>query len=205
MSNLKGTPTQYIRPKELQERLRAGERFQIIDVRDPQEYEEGHVPCALNMPLEQAESRLRDIHPHDPAVLVCNSGSRAEICLQLLEKHKNNLVVLEGGTSCWEREGYPVVTTAANRLPLMRQVQIGAGSLVLMGSLLGYFADRSWIFLSMFVGTGLLIAGLTGFCGMAKLLGLMRWNKPRQHPIDSTLGICSDGGKLTSHAEQQRT
>ena len=167
---------------ELNDLLASGQRIQIIDVRSPQEFDEGHVPGAINIPLEQVESRLDDLHAVDPAILVCQSGRRAEMCQQILERHRANLRVLAGGTSAWIDNGFPVVKTVATRLPLMRQVQIAAGSLALIGAALGYFLHPAWGFLAMFVGTGLIVAGTTGFCGMAHILAAMPWNKPRSQP-----------------------
>ncbi|MFM8604097.1 MAG: DUF2892 domain-containing protein [Cyanobium sp.] len=62
-------------------------------------------------------------------------------------------------------------------LPLMRQVQIAAGSLVLLGLILSNTVAPAWILLSWFVGAGLVFAGVSGFCGMARLLAVMPWNK----------------------------
>jgi len=62
-------------------------------------------------------------------------------------------------------------------LDVMRQVQVTAGSLVLIGVLLGAFLNPWFLILSGFVGSGLMFAGLSGWCGMAKLLGNMPWNK----------------------------
>ena len=62
-------------------------------------------------------------------------------------------------------------------LPLMRQVQIAAGSLVLLGLGLGSWVAPAWILLSWFVGAGQVFAGISGFCGMARLLALMPWNR----------------------------
>jgi hypothetical protein len=62
-------------------------------------------------------------------------------------------------------------------LPLMRQVQISAGGLVLLGLGLSQAVAPAWILLSWFVGAGLVFAGITGFCGMARLLALMPWNR----------------------------
>ena len=59
----------------------------------------------------------------------------------------------------------------------MRQVQIAAGSLVLLGVLLGAFVAPAFYALSGFVGAGLLFAGASGFCGMARLLAAMPWNR----------------------------
>jgi rhodanese-related sulfurtransferase len=163
---------------ELNTRLSKGERFQLIDVRSPQEYAEGHVPGAMNLPMDQAEARLNDLQRHDPVVLICQSGRRAGMTCELLKAHHDGLVVLEGGTKAWIDASLPVVKTASTRLPLMRQVQIGAGSLTLMGTLLSLFVSRGWIGLALLVGVGLLLAGTTGFCGMAILLEKMPWNRP---------------------------
>ena len=62
----------------------------------------------------------------------------------------------------------------------MRQVQIGAGSLVLIGVVLGALVLPGFYALSGVVGAGLLIAGVTGFCGMARVLGVMPWNTRAQ-------------------------
>ncbi len=163
---------------ELSRRLSKGERFQLIDVRTPQEYAEGHIPGAMNLPMEQAEARIDDLQRKDPVVLVCQSGRRANMTCELLKNHHDGLTVLEGGTQAWIDAQLPVVKTASTRLPLMRQVQIGAGSLILLGTLLSLYVAKAWIGLAMFVGAGLLVAGTTGFCGMAILLEKMPWNRP---------------------------
>ncbi|WP_370515216.1 DUF2892 domain-containing protein [Erythrobacter sp. THAF29] len=59
----------------------------------------------------------------------------------------------------------------------MRQVQIAAGILILVGVVLGTLTSPLWYGLSGFVGAGLLFAGVTGWCGMANLLSLMPWNR----------------------------
>jgi hypothetical protein len=60
---------------------------------------------------------------------------------------------------------------------LIRQVQIVAGGLVLFGVVLSQVAAPGWIWLSGFVGAGLMFAGISGFCGMARLLAAMPWNR----------------------------
>jgi rhodanese-related sulfurtransferase len=56
-------------------------------------------------------------------------------------------------------------------------VQIAAGSLILLGLILSNVAAPGWIAITWFVGAGLTFAGVTGFCGMARLLAVMPWNK----------------------------
>jgi hypothetical protein len=72
----------------------------------------------------------------------------------------------------------PVVKDPRRPLELLRQVQIGAGSLILLGVLLGFLVTPWFYVISAGVGAGLLTAGLTGFCGMAHLLVRAPWNKP---------------------------
>ncbi|WP_420561918.1 YgaP family membrane protein [Tepidicaulis sp.] len=58
-----------------------------------------------------------------------------------------------------------------------RQVQITAGALVLSGIVLGAAVSPAFYLLSAFVGAGLMMAGITGWCGMARLLAVMPWNR----------------------------
>jgi rhodanese-related sulfurtransferase len=85
--------------------------------------------------------------------------------------------ILEGGLDAWKKAGLPVSVDSRQPIELMRQVQIAAGSLVLLGAILGTLVTPAFYALSAFVGAGLLFAGLSGFCGMARLLALMPWNK----------------------------
>lgn len=69
------------------------------------------------------------------------------------------------------------MTDASQPLELQRQVQIGAGSMILLGVILGTTVAPGWYALSGFVGAGLIMAGVTGFCGLARVLMKMPWNK----------------------------
>ena len=62
-------------------------------------------------------------------------------------------------------------------IEINRQVMIAAGSLALIGVLLGAFVSSGFYVLSGLIGAGLVFAGVSGFCGMAKLLALMPWNR----------------------------
>jgi hypothetical protein len=62
-------------------------------------------------------------------------------------------------------------------LELQRQVQIGAGSLALVGTLLGFLVSPWFFVVPAFVGAGLITAGVTGFCGMGLLLMRAPWNR----------------------------
>ncbi len=61
----------------------------------------------------------------------------------------------------------------------MRQVQITAGSLVVIGVVLGLVVTPGFLAIPAFIGSGLVFAGASGWCGMAKLLARMPWNRVR--------------------------
>jgi rhodanese-related sulfurtransferase len=165
---------------ELKQRLDAGDRLQVIDVRSAGEFAAGHVPGAVNLPLEQVESRLGDLRGTDPVVLVCQSGQRAEMCKDLIEHHRDDLIVLEGGTTAWQTAGYETVGSSATRWAIERQVRLAAGLLVLTGTVLSVVVAPAWVYLAMFVGAGLTFAGLTNVCGMAAMFAVMPWNKAKK-------------------------
>jgi rhodanese-related sulfurtransferase len=156
----------------------AEQRVRVIDVREPMEYASGHIAGSLNVPLARiTEADL----PSGPLVLVCHSGNRSSQALsRLLQNgHPHALADLEGGIPAWQQAGQPVRKLNNAPLPLMRQVQIAAGSLVLLGVILSQMLAPGWIWLSGFVGAGLVFAGVSGFCGMARLLAVMPWNRVR--------------------------
>jgi rhodanese-related sulfurtransferase len=152
------------------------QRVAVIDVREPMEYASGHIAGSLNVPL--ARLHQADL-PRGPLVLVCQSGNRSSKGVQTLlqQGHPDPVSDLAGGLPSWEQAGLPLRRLKNAPLPLMRQVQIAAGSLVLLGLILGTFVAKPWILLSWFVGAGLVFAGVSGFCGMARLLAVMPWNR----------------------------
>lgn len=163
---------------ELRAKLEAGQSIQLIDVRSPGEFAAGHVPGAINIPLEQVEIRLPDIQ-HAPIALLCQSGRRAGMACEVLTGHRPDLMVVEGGTQAWVSAGLPTVSSAGAAWPLERQVRLIAGLMVLAGTVLALTVALEWIFLAVFVGAGLTFAGLTGWCGMALLLAKLPWNRPQ--------------------------
>ena len=166
---------QHISASDLADQL-AAQAVTVIDVREPMEYAGGHIAGSLNVPL----SRITQADlPRGPLVLVCQSGNRSANALaQLLQQgHPDPLAELEGGIPAWQQAGLPVRKLNNAPLPLMRQVQIAAGSLVLLGLILSNTVAPGWILLTWFVGAGLVFAGVSGFCGMARLLAVMPWNR----------------------------
>lgn len=149
---------------------------QLVDVRSGSEFASGHIPGAVNIPMDQIEARLEDLRPAVPIVLICQTGKRAHMTAGLLEPCQRQISVLEGGTSAWMQAGLPVVRSVKTRWSLERQVRLGAGLLVLTGAVLAFTIDLKWLFLSAFIGLGLTFAGLTDICPMAEILARMPWN-----------------------------
>lgn len=156
----------------------------LVDVRSTSEFSAGHIPGAVNIPMDQIEARLADLRPNVPLVLVCQAGKRARMTAELLAPCRREITVLEGGTSAWVQAGLPVVRSVRTRWSLERQVRLGAGLLVLVGVILGFTVSMNWIFLSAFVGLGLTFAGLTDICLMGEFLGKMPWNGRSHCKVD---------------------
>lgn len=91
---------------------------------------------------------------------------------------------IEGGVNAYKQAGGQIVKTS-HVLPLMRQVQIAAGLLVVLGIVLSQFFHPYFIGVSLFVSCGLMFAGITDYCGMARILALMPWNSTVPRFINS--------------------
>lgn len=86
----------------------------VIDVREVDEYVEGHVPGAVNLPLSSLTETFHQIPAGDTVYFVCHGGGRSGRACQFLaqqpEFSERNLVNVLGGTSGWIIEGHKVVT-----------------------------------------------------------------------------------------------
>jgi len=166
-----------ITPALLSDCMREGPSIAVLDVRSAAEFAIGHIPGAVNIPMEQIEGRMADV-PTVPVVLVCEAGTRAEIVAGWLGEQSQSKV-LEGGTRAWRNAGYPVIACAPCRWTLERQVRLIAGIVVLTATILAVFLSPKWIYAAMFIGAGLTFAGATNICGMGILLAKMPWNVTR--------------------------
>jgi rhodanese-related sulfurtransferase len=81
----------------------------VLDVRTPQEYAEGHVPGAVNVPHDQVASRLAEVPKDKDVVIYCRSGRRAALAAEVLEAQGySRLSHLEGDMNAWVEKGRPV-------------------------------------------------------------------------------------------------
>jgi rhodanese-related sulfurtransferase len=168
---------QTISPTRAAELVRKG--AVLIDIRGPDEYAREHVPGARHHALSRidAESPIRN--GDEVLIFHCRSGARTQSNAGRLSAASQNCetYVLEGGLDAWKKAGLPVTLDRSQPIDIMRQVQIVAGSLVLLGVILGTLVVPGFYVLSGLVGAGLMFAGTTGFCGMARLLAFMPWNQ----------------------------
>lgn len=163
-------------PQAAQELLAKG--AVLVDIRGADEYAREHIAGAKHMPMEQLSSTGMANSDANAVIFHCNSGNRTVMNATVLDNCAScDVFILEGGLDGWRKAGLPVVKDAKQPLELQRQVQIGAGSMILLGVILGTTVAPGWYALSGFVGAGLIMAGVTGFCGLARMLLVMPWNK----------------------------
>ena len=111
-------------------------------------------------------------------IFTCRTGNRTGVnCDRLAAQVPGQAFVLDGGLDAWKKHGLATRTDRSKPIELMRQVQMTAGGLILTGAALGMLVHPAFWGLSAFVGAGLFVAGATGFCGMARLLAVMPWNR----------------------------
>jgi rhodanese-related sulfurtransferase len=152
----------------------------LVDIRERDEFARERIGGARH----HAMSILDQDHPAKPGdeVLIfhCKSGNRtSQAASRIADGTPPHIetYVLEGGIDAWKKAGLPVTFNPKAPIPVMRQVQIVAGGLVVIGAVLGATVSPGFYLLSAFVGAGLVFAGATGFCGMARVLEVMPWNR----------------------------
>ncbi len=188
-------PIATISSKQLFELHQAGTEIELIDVRTPVEFREVHVTLARNVPLDRlhpAELTAGRNSSSQPLYIICRSGNRSrQACEMFHAAGVTNVFSVDGGTQAWDQAGLPVVR-GKKAISLDRQVRIAAGSLVVIGVMLGASVHAYWYGLSAFVGAGLVFAGITDTCGMGMLLSRMPWNQLHTAETNS-ITVCSIG------------
>lgn len=162
----------------------------VLDVRSPGEYAAAHIRGSYNIPLDALSEvagqlgSLRD----ETVALVCRTGiraSQAEAILRNVGIESGR--VLAGGIESWEQAGLPL-DRGSGAWSIERQVRAIAGGLVVTGVVGSVTVNRKLLWLAGFVGGGLLFAGLTDFCGMAKLLTLLPFNRANRADVSAEVG-----------------
>ena len=164
----------------LRQRIAIGPSL-LVDVRTPGEYYRLHAQGALSIPLDRLDPQelsSRRVSGDEPIYFICQSGARsAKACEKLLAAGVSPVYSVQGGTAAWQAAGLPVEHIAGGSISLERQVRIFAGILVVLGTVLGCVVHRAFLCIPLFVGSGLVFAGIKDYCGMGLLLAKMPWNK----------------------------
>ena len=188
---------EYVSVAEARKRLGAeGERWQILDVRRPEEYQAVRIAQSQNIPLDALSARLKEVTGSDRRfILSCLSGARASMAASiLLAAGIHNVTVMAPSLTGWRKAGAPVIR---EKVPwsLERQVRAIAGGLVLVGSLLGLLVNAWFLAIPIWVGSGLLFAGLSNSCLMGMMLMKLPYNRKALQAKSPAGGSCAmDGG-----------
>jgi rhodanese-related sulfurtransferase len=155
----------------------------LVDIREADEHAREYIPGARHLALSKLDEADLALHRGRTVIFHCRSGARTAAHGGRLADALGDeceAFVVEGGLEAWRKAGLPTAVDRRQPLEMQRQVQIGAGALALAGSIAGLTLSPWFFAIPVFVGSGLLMAGLTGFCGMALLLRRAPWNKALQ-------------------------
>ncbi|QFR03178.1 rhodanese-like domain-containing protein [Streptomyces phaeolivaceus] len=171
----------------------------VVDVRTPGEYASGHVPGAVNIPLDQPERALpvlKESRSDAEPLIVCRSGARSAKACAFLTEHGVTAADLAGGTHAWAAGGHELHRPSGGARAgwdMERQVRFTAGALVLVGLGLG-LPYPAWQLLSAGVAGGLVLSAVTDTCGMAAILSRLPHNRPRPADLDAPLATLAAPG-----------
>lgn len=173
--------SQSVTPQIAQQLLKMG--AVLVDIRLVDEYEREHIPHSVSCPMASLNAdKLHEIlSGANSVIFLCLSGMRStQNRAQLTEAAGTaQAYLLTGGLQAWKRAGLPIVKGKLPAMDIMRQIQIVAGSTVLVGVILGQILNPAFYWVAGLVGAGLVFSGLTGFCGLARFLMRMPWNRVR--------------------------
>lgn len=102
--------TDSVSPWALYERLSEADRLTVLDVREPNEWEEGHIEGALFIPYREIPTRIADVPVDAPLAVICDAGHRSVIAASLLERAgRRHVINVDLGMSGWHAAGLPEV------------------------------------------------------------------------------------------------
>src|SRR5262249_61062448 len=134
---------------------------------------------------------------------VCRAGVRATIAAEALARSGRRARVLEGGMQAWRSARLPM-REGRRRLPVDRQVQLIAGSMILTGIALGTLVNPWFLGIAAFFGSGLTFAGATGTCGLAHVLFSLPWNRPLVMPAEGAAVSAAGASTCSAPAPPER-
>ena len=194
--NRKGTAQEieFITAEQVKERIDSG-NWQILDVRRPDEYKATRIMPSVNIPMDSLASQMNQLVGDTRWIVLCRSGNRATtVAGTLLAAGLQNFCVAQDSLNGWLKNKYPVIREKVP-VSLERQVRTIAGGLVAVGALLAIFVSKWFLIIPLWVGCGLLYAGISDSCMMAMLLMKLPYNKKAMEKQATPGGSCSlDGG-----------
>ena len=102
--------SEYLAAAEVDQRR---DQLQILDVREPDEWEAGHIEGAVHIPLNDLLNGVTDgLDPSRPVVTYCRTANRSEVARLMLQAQGYEAYTLDGGGMQWEAEGRPLTTPA---------------------------------------------------------------------------------------------
>jgi rhodanese-related sulfurtransferase len=169
------TQREEIDPQTARQWTEAGQAV-LVDVREPDEHAAERIEGATLNPLSRFDPG--QVPEGSKVILHCHSGRRSlEARARLTQMGRAEVYSMAGGIQGWRKAGLPTrVNPRAPTISIMRQVQMTAGSIVFIGTVLGLISPW-FLIIPAFVGAGLVFAGLSGTCGMALMLARMPWNR----------------------------
>jgi len=194
--NQKGQATaiEMISPRDALSLVGKDPQTKLLDVRSALEFNQVHIEDSINIPIDTLSSRIGELSRAGQGYIVfCLAGNRSPMAADMLiQSGINKVKVMEGGIARWQKEKLAVIKGQGGML-LERQVRIIAGSLVLAGIIMAWLLHWAFIFISVFVGGGLIYAGLTDNCLMGMLLMKLPYNK-KLYKTGPGGGTCSISG-----------
>lgn len=173
-----------ISPAHLKELTEKGDII-LVDVRekferDAQRIDAPNLQC-IAIPFEEVTSEKLP-KTDKPIVLYCKLGKRSTTACEKLLKEGPclNVSILEGGIDAWIKAGYPIAGKGFSngvKMSIMQQVYLLFGTLIFIGTLLGAWVNPWFLLIPTLMSAGLIISGLSGWCGMHIFLLKMPWNK----------------------------
>ena len=151
----------------------AEEKFYILDVRSEAEYKKSRLSgiASDNVPLHEVPDVADTIVNHCrtmPTYVLCKAGKRAQFAAMDIEAAgAENVIVVDGGTLALEAMG---IEFTPDVISIERQYYILLGGIIVLGLLL------DWEILALLAAIALLARGITGKCGLIKVLAKMPWN-----------------------------
>jgi len=194
--NQKGQATslEMISPRDASSLLKQDPQTKILDVRSALEFSQVHIEHSLNIPIDMISAKINELSQSRQNYLVlCHTGNRAAMAADMLiQSGIHTVKVMQGGIVRWQKEKLPVIK-GQGTMSLERQVRLIAGSLVLLGIIMSWLLNWAFIFVSVFVSSGLIYAGLTDNCLMGMLLMKLPYNK-NLYKTKAGGGTCSISG-----------